>query len=298
MNAYFDPTLAPAPISLNIVEGMSNAQYHARPEYSSSQLKDMIRSAAHFYSHNIAKEHDKERKACMDFGTLAHTLFLEPEQFTNEFVIAPTFNRRTNAGKAEAAAWEQINEGKILVTEEQVQGAKRIVKNLQTLSMYGVMQNNYGMAEASFFFTDPIFGLQLRVRPDWHVVPCSLFPNGLIIDLKTTLDARAIAFQRQCGNFAYDLSAAMYREGFQQVYGTEDKPDFIFLVAENTAPFNVKQYKASNLFLSVGEQRYYRAKELLAESLLLQEWDGYSKELEEINLPSYMLKQALQHEFN
>jgi hypothetical protein len=128
-------------------------------------------------------------------------------------------------------------------------------------------------------------------------VPCSAFPNGLILDLKTTSDARAIAFQRQCGNFAYDLSAAMYREGFQQVY-IENKPDFIFLVAENTAPFNVKQYKASNLFLSIGEQRYYRAKELLAESLLLQEWDGYSKELEEINLPSYMLKQALQHEFN
>lgn len=298
MNAYFDPTLAPAPIALNIVEGMSNAQYHARPEYSSSQLKDMIRSAAHFYSHNIAKEHDKERKACMDFGTLAHTLFLEPDQFSNEFVIAPTFNRRTNAGKAEAAAWEQANQDKTLVTEEQVRGAERIVKNLQTLSMYGVMQNNYGMAEASFFFTDPIFGLKLRVRPDWHIVPCSAFSNGLILDLKTTSDARAIAFQKQCGNFAYDLSAAMYREGFQQVYGTEDKPDFIFLVAENTAPFNVKQYKASNLFLSVGEQRYYRSKELLAESLLLQEWDGYSKELEEINLPPYMLKQALQHEFN
>lgn len=298
MNAYFDPALAPAPIALNIVEGMSNAQYHARPEYSSSQLKDMIRSAAHFYSHNIAKEHEKERKACMDFGTLAHTLFLEPEQFSNEFVIAPVFDRRTKAGKEEAAAWEQANEGKILVTEEQVQGANRIVKNLQTLSMYGVMQNNDGMAEASFFFTDPIFGLELRVRPDYHIVPCSAFPNGLILDLKTTLDARAIAFQRQCGNFAYDLSAAMYREGFQQVYGTEGKPDFIFLAAENLAPHNVKQYKASNLFLSVGEQRYYRAKELLAESLLLQEWDGYSKELEEINLPSYMLKQALQHEFN
>jgi exodeoxyribonuclease VIII len=134
MNAYFDPTLAPAPIALSIVEGMSNTQYHARPEYSSSQLKDMIRSAAHFYSHNIAKEHEKERKACMDFGTLAHTLFLEPEQFSDEFVIAPVFDRRTKAGKEEAAAWEQSNEGKTLVTEEQVQGAKRIVKNLQTLA--------------------------------------------------------------------------------------------------------------------------------------------------------------------
>ena len=293
MNAYFDPTLASAPIALNIVEGMSNAQYHARPEYSSSQLKDMIRSAAHFYSHNIAKEHDKERKACMDFGTLAHTLFLEPEQFSNEFVIAPTFNRRTNAGKAEAAAWEQENEGKILVTEEQVQSAERIIKNLQTLSMYGVMQNNYGMAEASFFFTDPIFGLELRVRPDWHIVPCSALPNGLILDLKTTSDARAIAFQKQCGNFAYDLSAAMYREGFQQYYQTEDKPPFILLVAESSIPYNVKQYKAADLFLSVGESRYNKSKELLAESLLINEWDGYSLEMEDLFLPQYIDRKSV-----
>ena len=58
MNAYFDPTS----VAPNIVEGMNNAQYHARPEYSSSQLKDMIRSSAHFYSHNIIKEHEKEEK--------------------------------------------------------------------------------------------------------------------------------------------------------------------------------------------------------------------------------------------
>lgn len=313
MNAYFAPTITPAPIALNIVEGMSNAQYHARPEYSSSQLKDMIRSSAHFYSHNIIKEHEKEEKKHLDFGTLAHTLFLEPEQFHNEFAVIPanapkppTDVMRNAKNPSEDSLkriqwWDNFvakHGTKTTITEEQVQGAERIVKNLQTLSMFGVMQSNNGMAEASFFFTDPIFDLKLRVRPDYHIVPCSAFPNGLILDLKTTSDARALAFQKQCGNFAYDLSAAMYREGFQQVYGTEDKPDFIFLVAENTAPFNVKQYKASNLFLSVGEQRYYRAKELLAESLLLQKWDGYSKELEEINLPSYMLKQALQHEFN
>lgn len=90
----------------------------------------------------------------------------------------------------------------------------------------------------------------------------------------------------------------MYREGFQAYYQTEDKPPFIFLVSERNTPFNVKQYKASDLFLSVGNARYNRSKELLAESLLMGEWDGYSKDLEEIYLPSYMTKQALEHDFN
>ena len=281
-----------------LIQGMSNDEYHARPEYSSSQLKDLLRSAAHFYSNNILKEVERETKAAMNFGTLAHTLFLEPEQFENEFVIAPKFERRTKAGKEEALAWEQANQGKILVDAEQVEAAKRIVINLQKLSSYADMQNNYGMAEASIFFTDPVFDLPLRIRPDWHIAPCKTFPNGLILDLKTTTDARAHAFSKKCSDFGYDLSASMYREGFQQYYQTEQKPDFVLLVAESSIPFNVKQYKASDLFLSVGDTRYNKAKELLAESILINEWDGYSLEMEDLFLPSYMTKQALENDFN
>ena len=282
----------------SIIERMSNDEYHASPEFSSSQLKDLIRSSAHFYVNSITKEAKKESSAIMNFGTLVHTMFLEPEQFENEFVIAPKFDRRSKAGKEEVIAWEQANQGKMLTSEEDVVNATRMAKNLRTLSIYKEMQNNYGMAEASFFFTDPIFGLNLRVRPDWHIAPCSEFPNGLIIDLKTTDDARPMAFSRTCANFAYDLSASMYREGFQQAYNTEDKPPFIFLVAERNTPFNVKQYKASDLFLSVGDNRYNKAKEQLAESLLIDEWDGYSKELEDIYLPSYLTKQAIENTFN
>lgn len=292
MNAFVERPTA------SLIEKMSNEEYHSRPEFSSSQLKDMNRSAAHFYVNSISKETKKEASAAMNFGTLVHTMFLEPEQFENEFVIAPKFNRRTTAGKEEAAAWEQANEGKMLVSKEDIDSATRMANNLRTLSIYKAMQDNYGMPEASFFFTDPVYDLQLRIRPDWHIAPCKAFPNGLIIDLKTTDDARPMAFSRTCANFAYDLSSSMYREGFQQYYQTEEKPPFIFLVAERNTPFNVKQYNASDLFLSVGETRYRRSKELLAESLLINEWDGYSTEMEDLYLPSYMTKQALENDFN
>ena len=308
--------LKPTPhitIEPSIVESMSNAEYHAHPAYSSSQLKDLLRSAAHFYSNTIAKEVEKTSSKSMDFGTLAHTLFLEPEQFTNEFMVLPAdapkrptetqLNAKKPSDKTVAAIewWENFdatNQGKILITEEQLAGANRIVENLKSLSMYKVMQNNYGMPEASFFYTDPAFDLQLRVRPDWHIPPCKQFPNGLILDLKTTTDARPQTFSTTCGKLCYDLSAAMYREGFQQVYQTEYKPDFIYLVAENTVPFNVKQYKASDYFIACGENRYNRAKELLAESILVNEWGGYNLELEEINLPSYLSKEIIERVFN
>ncbi|RZG72443.1 PD-(D/E)XK nuclease-like domain-containing protein [Acinetobacter sp. WCHAc060025] len=308
MNAFIELS-TPA----QLIEKMSNDEYHSRPEFSSSQLKDMLRSAAHFHSHNIIKEHEKETKKHLDFGTLAHTLFLEPEQFNNEFVVFPDDAPRPptdamiNAKKpsedsiARVEWWNAFNAEnghKIIITAEQLAGAKRIANNLMSLSMYTEMQNNYGMAEASIFFTDPVFDLQLRVRPDYHIVPCSRFPNGLILDVKSAKDARYFDFSKACGNYGYDLSAAMYREGFQQYYNTEDKPDFIYLVAENTAPFLAKQYKASPTFIACGEHRYNKSKELLAESLLINEWDGYSLALEEISLPSYMVKQALETDFH
>jgi exodeoxyribonuclease VIII len=286
------------PKAAHLIEKMSNDEYHACPEFSSSQLKDMNRSAAHFYVNSISKEAKKETTSAMSFGTLVHTMFLEPEQFEKEFVIAPKFDRRTKAGKEEAAAWEEANAGKLLVTDEDVENATRMATNLRTLSTYKAMQDNFGMAEASIFFTDPMYDLPLRIRPDYHIPPCGALPNGLIIDLKTTDDARPMAFSRTCGNFYYDLSAAMYREGFQQHYGTEDKPPFIFLVAERNTPFNVKQYRASDLFISIGDERYKKSKQLLAESLLIDEWSGYSTDLEDIFLPQYLTNQALKNEFN
>lgn len=276
-----------------MVERMSNNAYHNRPEFSSSQLKDLLRSGAHFYVNNVTKEAKKESSAAMNFGTLIHTMFLEPECFNDEFVIAPEFNRRTKDGKAQAEAWEAANVGKMLVTQEQVENACRAAEQLRSLSSYKVMQNNYCLNEASIFFTDPVYGLQLRIRPDSHIPPCHALPNGLILDVKSTTDARPHGFSKKCADFAYDLSAAMYQEGFQQYYNTEQKPDFLLLVAESSTPFNVKQYKADDIFLAVGAKRYEQAKEKLAESLLLNEWDGYSTELEEISLPNYLVNKAL-----
>ena len=56
--------------------------------------------------------------------------------------------------------------------------------------------------------------------------------------------------------------------------------------------------KASCIAKSTIQGRYNKAKELLAESLLINEWDGYSLEMEDLFLPSYMTKQALENDFN
>lgn len=290
-------------ISSFIIEKMGNTEYHAHPNFSSSQLKEMLRSAAHFKVNCLAPDEDdenddkgadvKKQNGDMLLGTLVHCLFLEPDVFDSEFVVSQKFDRRTKDGKAEAAAFEAANVGKMIIDQDMLDAAKGMVETLTQHPVYQVMQNNYGMAEASIFFQDPISDLHLRVRPDWHIPPCTNFPNGLIIDLKTTEDARPEAFSRTCANFGYDLSAAMYQKGFQEYYKTEDKPPFYLLAVERKKPFNTLCYTAGDLFLAVGNARFRRATTALSECLLINEWDGYTQENLEIFLPSYVTNQYM-----
>ncbi|MCQ8791345.1 exonuclease VIII, partial [Escherichia coli] len=51
-------------------------------------------------------------------GTAFHCRVLEPEEFSNRFIVAPEFNRRTNAGKEEEKAFlmECASTGKMVIT--------------------------------------------------------------------------------------------------------------------------------------------------------------------------------------
>ncbi len=48
---------------------------------------------------------DTTKTKTLDLGTAFHCRVLEPEEFSNRFIVAPEFNRRTNAGKEEEKAF-------------------------------------------------------------------------------------------------------------------------------------------------------------------------------------------------
>jgi hypothetical protein len=56
----------------------------------------------------------------MAFGTAVHTFVLEQDRFADEFVVAEKFDRRTKEGKEAAARFEEGNQGKTLITSEEM----------------------------------------------------------------------------------------------------------------------------------------------------------------------------------
>lgn len=268
-----------------IIHDLSNSGYHARPEVSSSQLKTILRSPAHFHAAYLSGAPKKEPSASMVLGSLTHTLFLEPEKYASEYIVAPSWDARTKEGKAIRDAFMAEADGKTVIAQGQLQAAQSMVSALCDHAIREAMTG--GHAEASIFYGDDATDLNCRIRPDYHIAPNDDWQTGLIIDVKTTDDARPDAFARTCITYGYDLSAAMYCAGFMRHYGTTEPPLFLLLVVERDTPNAVACYECSPEMLAKGGEKYRRALALLAECHEKNEWPGYDSGIQLLNLPKW-----------
>ncbi|MEX6061337.1 PD-(D/E)XK nuclease-like domain-containing protein [Providencia hangzhouensis] len=78
--SYFEPGRYP---------DISNDDYHSSNGISSTMLKDGRISLMYFERRHISKIIQRERSEALDFGSLFHTLVLEPEKVEDEFSLPP-----------------------------------------------------------------------------------------------------------------------------------------------------------------------------------------------------------------
>ena len=127
---------------------------------------------------------------------------------------------------------------------ERVQKMAAVARALPVSRVVFDQMAGFGHAETSLFATDPGTGVGLKIRPDYLLTPCQAFPNGLIIDGKSTADADEEGFGRSVWNYAYGLQASLYRRVYRLAFGTDQEPAFLWLAAEKEAPFAARYYGA------------------------------------------------------
>ncbi|TSJ51935.1 exodeoxyribonuclease VIII [Atlantibacter subterranea] len=124
--AYFEP---------GRYEGLPNNVYHAANGISSTQVKDARVSLMFYHGRHVAKTIRRESSEALTFGSLSHTMALEPEKLHEEFAVFPgvpegaftttdsmkAFIREFNADKPKA---EQL---KLTGKKEELQAAIRAV---------------------------------------------------------------------------------------------------------------------------------------------------------------------------
>lgn len=244
---------------------ISSEDYHTDRKFvSSSGLKEMLRSPAHFRQH---LDGERVEKNCYKVGTAIHCALLEPDRFKLEYITSPEYNRRTKEGREEEALFlkQAADSGKFVVTEADLEMIYGICENVDKHRDATALLKA-GISEKSFYWQDPKTGILCKSRTD-------NISDFAILDVKSTEDASHAGFVRSCAKYNYDMSAAMYREG---VFHVDDNfLDYAFLAVEKKAPYGIGLYIASEEMLASGMVRFERALQRLKECRETDQWPGY-----------------------
>ncbi|HHU1387942.1 TPA: exodeoxyribonuclease VIII [Escherichia coli] len=254
-------------IEPGIYYGISNENYHAGPGVSKSQLDDIADTPALYLWRKNAPV-DTTKTKTLDLGTAFHCRVLEPEEFSNRFIVAPEFNRRTNAGKEEEKAFlmECASTGKTVITAEEGRKIELMYQSVMALPLGQWLVESAGHAESSIYWEDPETGILCRCRPD-KIIP----EFHWIMDVKTTADIQR--FKTAYYDYRYHVQDAFYSDGYEAQFGVQ--PTFVFLVASTTIEcgrYPVEIFMMGEEAKLAGQQEYHRNLRTLSDCLNTDEW--------------------------
>lgn len=225
--------------------------YHAdRDALSCSLMKPLLISPAHFQAGLVACEKPSD---ALDFGTLVHLLVLQPELASKDLAVFPGIaERKTAAGRTAFDQFAQANGGKLVVDEPTFAQGRRVAQRVLDAGYKGRRLQRFieeSIPEASIYFTEPSTGLRMRIRMD-------AYHPEITFDLKTTRFAQPRAFMRDAIDKDYDLQSYMYSLGRCLYEGATTAKPFVFVTAENTAPYSVSTFEAGQTFMGNGANKF------------------------------------------
>lgn len=209
----------------------TNEEYHSHTASISKSHLDCINGASprHYWAKYINPDREpREPTPAMVLGSAVHSIILEPDLFTQEYVPNPGIERRSSAGKAEWAQFVSESAGKVILSEEDYQKCLAIRDVVHTHPVVSGLLTG-GKSEQSFYAVDSETGEIIKCRTDYMV-------GDLIVDVKTTEDASAEGFGKSAANYRYPHQVGWYWDVMDQAFG-EHPPYWAFLSIEKSPPY-------------------------------------------------------------
>ncbi|OCA53904.1 PD-(D/E)XK nuclease-like domain-containing protein [Photorhabdus namnaonensis] len=257
---------------------ISNEDYHNGEGVSKSQLDDIAKSPA-FYRWKKNAPIDTEKLKALDMGTALHCLLLEPDEFSNRFIEAPEFNRRTNQGKADEKEFLKDCEktGKTVMDYEQHRKLKLMRDSVMAHHAARYFLEADGYNEASIYWSDPDTDELCRIKPDKF-----LLNQPVIVDVKKVADMER--FPCHIEEFRYHVQNAMYQEGYLRHFG--ESPLFLFIAVSESidcARYPVRVFELDSDDVDVGFNLFKQNLHIFHECRINDDWGG----IEPISRPDW-----------
>ena len=256
-------------------EEMTEEEYRKAKGINKSTLWEIRKSPAHYQWCLKHPQHDTQ---ALRMGRAVHSAILTPKPFKMDFAELPGWDIRTKAGKeAREQFMAALPDGVTPLSRDELQTVYEIRKAFKA-SKEAKELIKRSRREKPLFWTDTETGLPCKCRVD-------SVTSSAAVDIKTTTDGSARAFQRDAIKYGYHVQAAHYLSGIEAVLGW--RPDWYFIVIEKTEPFAVHIFKATPGFLEFGAYERGRLMDRVKSCTDSGEWPGYG--LEELDAPSWAL---------
>ena len=265
-----------------IVEGMPDVEYHARPELSSTGVRRILDSPARF---RWEQTHRVESVA-FDVGHAVHAKVLG----AGPRVVAIPDEHLTASGnvstKAATVAWleEQRAAGLVPIGPADARRIDGMVEAvLAHTGARRVLEQPDALAEVSAFSPDPETGVECRARFDLLA--------ATVADLKTTSGSASEAgFGRDAAKHGYPIQEAHYLDVIEWITG--ERPPMVFVVVEKAAPHLVAVHRFDDVTRLIARDLAAKARAIYAECVATDTWSGYGDDTLTTQIPGWWLYQA------
>ncbi len=246
----------------------SNTDYHADLEYVGNSMKEVYRKSKRLYKGRFIIQTIPAPEPTLPqlLGSLTHGLYLEPELFDKQYIIADCKAR--SGGVWKKTVDEAKEAGKEAAPLPLFLKARTMAKELcedEEVNDYRIFDFRI---EHSIRWEDES-GLKLKCRPDLLIEDDRL-DSALCVEVKTSEAPDKASFRRQIFNLGYHRQAAHYLAGCRQI--TEKPLQFIFFVVGSAIPHDVFVYRLTPQFIREGEMDNIVTLSGLARSMDRNEW--------------------------
>jgi hypothetical protein len=292
--------------------GQPDAAYRGASGISQSELKEVLRSPAHWAARYGPDASPTFPSIAMIIGIALHCKLLEPELFDSQFVDRSSLDKELNVAELKAALDDEGIEYKKSAKKTELEALLypegKPVDKRTSLSGddFAIVQ---GMAEATR--AHPVAGnwfdpgrknfrrgnelsMYVEASADTYGLPIKgrldrleKTENGwMILDLKTTDDASPSTFQKKAYSMGYHIQAAFYTDLVGKVLDA-DNVEFIFCAMERRRPHGIALYKASADMIELGRTQYKKALKELSFCKSQDLFPGYDSNIIDLSLPGW-----------
>lgn len=271
-----------------------DAMYHRGLGVSKSQLDTFAQTPRAFWWKHLLRN-DNESNQAMEIGDMVHKAILEPhlvhenycsdEEALNAAFEAKPDVKSPRSTKAYKDKIEDLRKsGKTILPDENFEMMRAMVENVYSHPKAKNILSN-GLAEQCIYAKDPETGLLLRCKADF------MLPDGIMVDVKTTSDARPDEFSKSVWNFRYHVQAAYYLHVARLAFGSHFK-SFIWICLEKKRPYDIAIYTPDEGTMDYGHQMFKKNLRELANCFEKDSWPGYSNHIEPLALPNWAWNKA------